>query len=408
MVATDSIDYNRRFRRNRAALRVSTLSRHLVEMGASQSNPRGDLKEYSVVYTDRAVNLMSSPFQKVMRDISGTLKKVYKCEHCVLIPGSGTYAMEACARQFATNKKAMVLRNGYFSFRWSDIFEVCGIPATELVMKARPTEDHPNPQFAPFPLEDLLAKIKEEKPAAFFAPHVETSTGMILPDSYIKAVADAVHAVNGVFVLDCIASGTQWVDMEATGVDALISAPQKGWSGPACVGIVMMNERAKKLVDSEKPTSFCCNLKKWDEVMKKYEAGAFMYYTTLPTDSLTKFRDVMIETEEYGFEKCREGMKELGAKIRAVLEKRGYKSVAHDDFKACSVVVSYADKNLVPDFKGEGLMIAGGVPFKLDEPQGLNTFRLGLFGLDKIYDIPKTVRIFEQALDGIIAKAAVA
>jgi len=359
-----------------------------------------------VVYTDRATNLMSAPFQKVMCDISSTLKEVYNADSCALIPGSGSYGMECVARQFGRNKSCMVLRNGYFSFRWSDIFQRCQLPSEETVLKARMTEEHAQPHFAPVPVAEVIAQIKQIRPAVVFAPHIETSTGMIISDDYIKQVSDAVHEVGGLFVLDCIASGTIWVDMKKTGTDVVISAPQKGWTGPACVGIVMMSERAKtamKAQDLDAPGSFCCHLAKWTEVMEKYEAGGFMYYTTLPTDALTTFRDVMLETRAFGFEKAKTALVELGMRTRAILEKRGFKSVAAPGHQSTGVVVSYSsDKNMVGLFKGQGIQIAGGVPFKLDEPAGLVTFRLGLFGLDKIKNIDRTVSIFEKALDNLI------
>lgn len=383
-------------------------AKYCPALNSSANIKKTGLLEYSVVYTDRATNLMSAPFQKVMCDISTTLKEVYNADSCALIPGSGSYAMECVARQFGRNKSCMVLRNGYFSFRWTDIFQRCQLPSEETVLKARATEDHAKPHFAPVPVAEVIAHIKQVRPAVVFAPHVETATGMIISDAYIKQVSDAVHEVGGLFVLDCIASGTVWVDMKKCGIDVVISAPQKGWSGPACVGIAMMSERAKtvmKATDLDAPGSFCCHLAKWTEVMEKYEAGGFMYYTTLPTDALQKFRDAMLETKAHGFEKARADLFELGNRTRAILEKRGFKSVAAEGYKSPGVVVSYADdKNMVGLFKGQGLQIAGGVPFKLDEPAGLITFRLGLFGLDKIKNIDRTVSIFEKALDNIIAQ----
>lgn len=366
------------------------------------------LKEYSVVYTDRATNLMSSPFQQVMRDISSSLKEVYQAEGTVLIPGSGTYAMECVARQFGRGKPCLVIRNGYFSFRWSDIFRRCQLPSSEVVLMARSTEDCKNPHFAPCPIDEVVASIRKEKPAVVFAPHVETSTGIILTDEYIKTVADAVHEVGGLFVLDCIASGTIWVDMKALDLDVVITAPQKGWTGPACVGIAMLSARALAAmegVDPDASGSFCCNLSMWHTVMKKYEAGAFMYYTTLPTDALTTFRDAIMETKAHGFEQAKADLFTLGSRIRKALEKRGFKSVAPEGIKAPGVVVSYAsDPAMVALFKEQGLQIAGGVPFKLNEPEGLITFRLGLFGLDKIKNIDKTVSILVSSIDNIMLK----
>mmetsp|Transcript_21243 Transcript_21243/g.49889 ORF Transcript_21243/g.49889 Transcript_21243/m.49889 type:complete len:376 (-) Transcript_21243:56-1183(-) len=364
---------------------------------------RSGLKEFSVVYTDRALNLMSPPFQQVMRDISATLKKVYNAKATAIIPGSGTFAMEAAARQFATGKKCLVVRNGFFSFRWSAIFDQGSIPSASIVAKAKATGGPvERPVFSPPPLDELVALIKSERPQTVFAPHVETSTGIILPNDYLSAVAEATHSVGGLFVLDCIASGNIWVDMEALGVDVLISAPQKGWTGPACCGIVMLSQRGVEETARTESTSFSCNLKKWVEVMQKYEEGAFMYYTTLPTDALAVFRDVMLETEKYGFDLCRTQMNELGSRVRAVLETNGFSSVAADGFKAPGVVVSYAgDPNMVGKFKAEGMQIAGGVPFMIDEPAGLVTFRIGLFGLDKLQNIDGTVAELTAAIKKI-------
>jgi len=374
---------------------------------ASKQTPvpaEGDLLEYSVVYTDRAVNLMSSKFGRAMRQISTELRGVYNADALALVPGSGSYGMEAAARQFGNGKKCLVIRNGYFSYRWSDIFHQCDLPSEEIVIKARAVSglEGPTPQFAPVPIDEVVASILEEQPAVVFAPHVETSTGIILPDEYLMAVAEAVHQVGGVFVLDCIASGTIWVDMKKVGVDVIISAPQKGWSGPACVGIVLMNNKAKAIAQNaelQASGSMACNLKKWIEVMDKYDSGAFMYYTTLPTDALMAFRDAIMETKAHGYEKACTDLWELGRQTRAVLEKNGYPSVSAEGFQSPGVVVSYApDTQMVGKFKTQGLQIAGGVPFKIDEPEGLMTFRLGLFGLDKIGDIKRTVSIFEKAL----------
>jgi len=376
------------------------------------------LKEFSVIYTDRAVNLLSEPFKKSMQNISAAMKEVYACHSIALIPGSGTYAMEAVARQFCTNKKALILRNGYFSYRWSDIMEVCKFTKGEpVVLKAvvAPGEaDKAQPHFAPRPISELVAAIHTEKPAVVFAPHVETSTGMILPDEYLKALAGACHKIGAFFVLDCIASGNIWVNMAATGVDVLISAPQKGWSGPACCGIVMLNERARKaaLDASSQPaaTSFCCNLKQWIGVMDEYDAGRSKYYTTLPTDSLASFSLVIDETRAVGFKTLHSTMVELGAKIRAVLEARGFKSVAAKGFKAPSVIVSYSPySGMYTKFQKVGLQIAGGVPFKLGEEKlpipvlaPKVCFRLGMFGLDKLANVDECVKTFTHALDAIV------
>lgn len=368
------------------------------------------LLEYSVVYTDRSLNHMSQAFQGVMRDISSTLKRVYNAEATIVVPGSGTFGMEAVARQFASGKKALVIRNGWFSFRWTQIFEMGSIPASHTVLKARQLEPGQQAAFSPAPIDEVVAAIQQEKPDIVFAPHVETSAGMILPDAYLKAVADAVHAVGGLFVLDCIASGTIWVDMKACGVDVLISAPQKGWSGSPCCGLVMLSARALDVLPTTTSSSFACDLAKWHSIMQAYENGGHAYHATMPTDALTKFRDVMKETEAYGFERVRAEQQELGDRVRALLEQKGFKSVAADGFKAPGVVVSYTDDPEIHNgkkFAAAGLQIAAGVPLKVDEPEGFMTFRLGLFGLDKLQDVDTAVARFEQALTKVLELEAV-
>lgn len=360
------------------------------------------LLEFSVVYTDRALNHMSQRFQGVMRDISGILKSVYHAPSSVLVPGSGTFGMESVARQFATGKKAMVLRNGWFSYRWTQIFDMGHIPAQTIVLKARRTSDASQSPWVPCPIDEVVATILAEKPDVVFAPHVETSAGMILPDGYLRAVADAVHQVGGLFVLDCIASGTIWVDMEATGVDVLVTAPQKGWSGSPCCAMVMLSARARTAIDSTTSSSFACDLKKWLQVMEAYENGTHMYHTTMPTDALTRLREVMIETQDYGFEKVRDEQLELGQKVRALMENRGLISVAADGFKAPGVVVSYTTDPGMHNskkFLELGLQTAAGVPLQCDEPADFMTFRIGLFGLEKLHNVDRSVGHLAAALD---------
>ncbi|GBG31723.1 Serine--pyruvate aminotransferase [Hondaea fermentalgiana] len=365
----------------------------------------GELLEYSVVYTDRAINLMSAPFQECMRDISSILKSVYHAQHTAIIPGSGTYAMEAVARQFATDKNVMVLREGFFSFRWSDIFATCKIPKSETVLKARVKNDSMQPPMEPVPVDEVIETIKREKPEVVFAPHVETSTGIILPDDYLKKVTAAAHEVGAIFVLDAVAAGTLWANMEDLGVDVLVTAPQKGWSGPACCGIVMLNDKARQISDKTSSTSFSVNLGKWLTVMDKYEDGGFMYYTTLPTDALMAMRSVMVELRDtLGFEKAAENARKIGSLVRDSMKKHGLPSVAAEGFEAPTVVVSYAESDaMVPKFKEVGLQIAGGVPFKCDEPEGLKTFRIGLFGIDKLRNPERTAEIFEEKLAKVMA-----
>ena len=368
-------------------------------------DPEG-LLEYSVVYTDRALNHMSVAFQGVMKDISRVLKQVYNAKSAVVVPGSGTFGMEAVARQFATDQKVMVIRNGWFSFRWTQIFDMGRIPSSCTVMKAKLQGSGRQQPFAPAAIADVVAAIRREKPAVVFAPHVETSAGMVLPDDYLKAVADAAHEVGGLFVLDCIASGALWVDMKATGVDVLVSAPQKGWTGSPCCAFVMLGERARAAIDGTTSTSFAMDLKKWLSVMETYEKGAHVYHTTMPTDALTVTRDVMVETRALGFEKLRAAQLELGRKVRALMVRRGFPSVAAEGFQAAGVVVSYTDDDGLHTgkaFMAEGLQSASGVPLQCDEPADFKTFRIGLFGLEKLQHVDRTVANLEAALDRIAA-----
>ncbi|WPC04163.1 aminotransferase class V-fold PLP-dependent enzyme [Pseudomonas benzenivorans] len=359
------------------------------------------LIEYSVVYTDRALNHMSQAFQQVMNDISRTLKRVYNAQAVAVVPGSGTFGMEAVARQLATGQKCLVLRNGWFSYRWSQILEMGAIPAATTVLKARPVETGPQAAFAPAPLEEVLATIRAEKPQLVFAPHVETASGMLLPDDYLRAVADAVHAVGGLFVLDCIASGTLWVDMQACGIDVLLSAPQKGWSASPCCALVMLGERAVARVEATQSSSFACDLKKWLQIMQAYEQGGHAYHATMPCDALARFRDAMQEAEAYGFAKVCEEQLQLGQRVRQLLSARGFKSVAATGFEAPGVVVCYTDDAEIKSgrkFAAQGLQTAAGVPLQCDEPADFQTFRIGLFGLDKLHNIQRTLDTLEQAL----------
>ena len=370
------------------------------------------LLEFSVVYTDRALNHMSKRFGSVMREISRMLKTVYHAKSSVLVPGSGTFGMEAVARQFAGGKHVLVIRNGWFSYRWTQIFEMGGIPASHTVMKARRTGVGKQSPWTPAPIAEVVATIAAEKPAVVFAPHVETAAGMILPDDYLRAVSDAVHAVGGLFVLDCIASGAMWVDMAATGVDVLVSAPQKGWSSSPCCAMVMLSERARTAIDGTTSTSFSVDLKKWMQIMETYESGGHAYHATMPTDALTRLAEVMLETEAYGFERVKNEQQLLGTKVRALFESRGIPSVAADGFKAPGVVVSYtedAELQSSKKFLAEGFQTAAGVPLQCDEPADFATFRIGLFGLEKWHNVDRTVAQLAAALDRVgIASAPVA
>ena len=363
------------------------------------------LLEYSVVFTDRSLNHMSQSFQGVMNDISTMLKKVYNARSAILVPGGGTYAMEAVARQFATDKKCIVIRNGWFSFRWTQIFDAGKIPAESTVLMARPINDKPQAPFTPAPMEEVVATIEAQKPDMVIAPHVETSSGMMLPDDYIRTAADATHAAGGLFVLDCVASGAIWVDMEACGVDVLISAPQKGWSGSPCSGLVMLSALARERIESTSSTSFACDLLKWLQIMEAYENGGFAYHATMPTDALKAFCEVMKETEQYGFDKLKAAQQELGDRVRALLDAKGIKSVAAKGYEAPGVVVVYTDDPGMQNgkkFSELGIQIAAGVPLQCNEPEDFQTFRLGLFGLDKLQNIDRTVATLEKALDKLI------
>lgn len=367
-------------------------------------DPKG-LEEFSVVFTDRSLNHMSVQFQHVMRDISEMLKGVYNADGVAVIPGGGTYAMEAVARQFARNANVLVVRNGWFSYRWSQIIESGGLTASATVLKARQTGNSATSPFAPAPIEEVIETIRDGRPDVVFAPHVETAAGVILPDDYISAMAAAAHEVGALMVLDCIASGCAWVDMKATGVDVLISAPQKGWSASPCAGLVMLSEQAEARLEETTSDSFAVDLKKWRQIMQAYENGGHAYHATMPTDALKAFRDTMAETRDYGFDKLRDAQWALGDGVRAMLKEKGIVSVAADGFGAPGVVVSYtSDPNIQngSKFAALGMQIAAGVPLQCDEPDGFSTFRLGLFGLDKLYDVDGTIARLKRVLDQVL------
>jgi len=368
-----------------------------------QVDPDG-LLEYSVVFTDRALNHMSGRFQQVMRDLSDRLQRVYQADGVAIVPGGGTFAMEAVARQLAGDGPQLILRNGWFSFRWTQIFEAMGAPAPAVCL-ARRTTDTPRAPFVPAPVEEVVAHIRAHRPTAVFAAHVETAAGMVLPDAYLAAVGAAAREVGALFVLDCIASGALWVDMRACGVDVLISAPQKGWSGPAAAGVVMLGERALERMHTTSSTSFSIDLKRWYGIMQAYEGGGHAYHATMPTDALTAFRDAVLETEALGFEAAREAQLELGWKVRAVLAAYGCDSVAAEGFEAPGVVVVYVPHDgfqAGPALAAHGVQVAGGVPLRCGEGDGFHTFRIGLFGLDKLKDVDGTVARLESALGGAL------
>ena len=370
-------------------------------------DPEG-LLEYSVVYTDRALNHMSKAFQQVMNDLSRDLKSVYNADAVAIVPGAGTYGMEAVAAQLAQDQDTLVIRNGYFSYRWTQILEKNKLGKTNTVLAAEREDDSDTPKpFAPVAIEDAVAKIKELKPGIVFAPHVETSAGIILPDDYIKALSDAVHSVGGLLVIDCIASGCVWLDMKELGIDVLISAPQKGWSSTPCAGLVMMSAAAVEKVESTESNSFSLDLKQWLTIMRTYENGGHAYHATMPTDSLRQFRDTINEAKEVGFQKLCDAQWELGNKIRDALGDKGFKGVAAKGFRAPGVVVCYTDRDDIHKgsaFAEAGMQIAAGVPLKVGEPDSFKTFRLGLFGLDKLTDIDGAVERFETALEQVLAE----
>ena len=372
-----------------------------------QVDPHG-LLEYSVVYTDRSLNHMSKDFQSVMRDISRLIKEVYHAHSAVLVPGSGTFGMEAVARQFATDKPVLVLRNGWFSYRWTQIFDMGRIPSSCTVLKARRLKAGAQEPFSPAPIEEVVRTIATEKPAVVFAPHVETSCGMMLPNDYLRQVADAVHAVGGLFVLDCIASGAMWVDMQACGIDVLVTAPQKGWSSSPCCAMVALSERARQAIDSTTSTSFACDLKKWLQIMETYESGGHAYHATMPTDALKRLCAVMLESQALGFDRLALAQAELGRKAREMLSRHGIPSVAAPGFEAPGVVVSYTQDPEVQSskkFLAQGLQTAAGVPLQCDEGSDFMTFRIGLFGLEKLLNVDRTVDLLEGALEQVMPQA---
>jgi len=400
------------------AVRSETTTSKKVLYDVVPKEDFGVYEEYSVIFTNRSLNLMSVPFQKVMRDLNGLLKKVYNAEKVAIIPGSGTYGMEAVARQFATDEHVMVLRNGWFSFRWSEIFEEGGsaenpsIPKSCTVLKAQPVAipDSEHSHYQPYPVDEVVARIHKERPAVIFAPHVETSTGMMLPDDYIKKVSAAMHEIGGLFVLDCIASGTVWADMKDLGVDVVISAPQKGWTGPACAALVMMSELAAEKMKSTPGSSFSISVKRWSALMDIYENGGFAYHTTMPTDALRDWHEITVETMKFGIPELKEAQIDLGTEAHACLQSKNLVPVAAPGFRAPGVLVYYSPKgasnlDMMGGFKEAGLQIAMGVPWQIDEPEmPMKTFRLGLFGLDKMGDIKGCVATLDSALDKVLTK----
>jgi aspartate aminotransferase-like enzyme len=374
----------------------------------SHVDPDG-LLEYSVVYSDRSLNHMSERFQRVMCDLSRTLKHVYGARSVIVVPGSGTFGMEAVARQFATGRSVLVVRNGWFSYRWSQIFEMGKVVADETVLKARPVGDGRQAAFAPAPVAEVVTAIERERPAVVFVPHVETASGLILPDDYLVQVAAATRSVDGLFVVDCVASGAIWLDMGAVGIDVLISAPQKGWSSSPCCALVMLGERARERIESTRSSSYSCDLRKWLQIMEAYESGGHLYHATLPTDSLAILRDNMDETGRLGFERARTAQFELGTSVRSLLATAGFPGVAAPGFEAPGVVVSYTTDPEIQSgrkFRALGLQTAAGVPLQCGEPADFQTFRIGLFGLDKLQNVDRTVQALATALRQVQPRTA--
>jgi aspartate aminotransferase-like enzyme len=363
-----------------------------------------DLREFSVVFTDRSLNSMSASFGEVMRGLHRGLTQAYQAKSCAIIPGGGSYAMEAVARQFARNEKVLVVRNGWFSYRWTQIFNQGVSPAHAEIVCAKPDSDAADQQFSPAPLDDIIAKIHAEKPRLVVSPHVETSAGLLMPDSYLSAIADAAHQVGALFVLDCVASGALWVDMNSLGVDVLITAPQKGWTSTPCAGVVMLSEAALTRLEETNSDSFVLDVKKWHQIMAAYLGGGHAYHATMPTDGLSQFYDTLLEIESFGFAKAKEAQIELGQTLRSIMERRGYKSLAAAGFQSPSVIVSHTQRDDIKNgaaFAAEGVQIAAGVPLECGESPEFKTFRIGLFGLDKLADIPGTIASFTESLDKV-------
>ena len=374
-------------------------------MDASTPQPRlSNLREFSVVFTDRSLNSMSSSFQEVMCGLHEGLTDVYGAKSCVIIPGGGSYAMEAVARQFARNEKVLVIRNGWFSFRWTQIFDQGVTPTHAEIVKAQPDTDLADQQFSPAPIEDIVAMIKSTKPRLVVSPHVETSAGLLMPDDYLTQIAKAAHEVGAIFVLDCVASGALWVDMAKIGVDVLITAPQKGWTSTPCAGVVMLSEAAVARLDETQSDSFVLDLKKWHQIMSVYLNGGHAYHATMPTDGLSQFYDTLCEVKSFGYDRAKQAQIELGSRLRLLMEQRGYKSLAADGFKSPSVIVSHTERDDMKNgaaFAANGVQIAAGVPLECGESAAFKTFRVGLFGLDKLADIDGTISDFMQALDTV-------
>ncbi|MDO5726803.1 MAG: aminotransferase class V-fold PLP-dependent enzyme [Bowdeniella nasicola] len=358
----------------------------------------GGLLEYSVVFTDRAVNHMSQRFCHGMQRLLDILRTTYAADTAVVIPGGGTYAMEAVARHFFTDKRTLIVRNGFFSYRWSQINAAARLTDTEAVICARQEVNEATAAFTPPSIEEVTAAIRANRSEVVCAAHVETAAGMLLSDDYLREVAAATHEVGGIFILDCIASGPLWVDMEDIGVDVLISAPQKGWSGSPTAGYVMLNARARRAVADSTGSSFALDLRTWMDIADAYVGGSHAYHATMPTDTLLANVRAMEETLNLGLDQARERQWELGNGIRQVCEQAGFTSVAAPPWQAPTVAVMYCpDPTIVAAYADVGVQVAAGVPLKVGEREDYSAFRLGLFGLDKLTDVPAAIARLRRA-----------
>ena len=369
----------------------------------SKIDPNG-LLEYSVVFTDRSLNHMSQSFQDVMRGLNHGLTNVYGAASCIIVPGGGTFAMESVARQFARNESVLIIRNGWFSYRWTQIFDQGNTTNHAEVARAIPSNTSAEQQFAPMPVDSICQEIRTNKPRLVVGPQVETSAGLLLPDNYIKQVAEAAHEAGAIFVLDCVAAGALWVDMRSLGVDVLITAPQKGWTATPCAGVVMLSELAIARLSETESDSFALDLKRWDGIMRAYLNGGHAYHATLPTDGLATFYQAYLEMVDIGIDSLKARQIKLGVSVRNMMNEFGFKSLAADGFQSPTVVVCHTTRDDLKNgsaFAAAGLQIAAGVPLQCGESDDLKTFRIGLFGIDKLMNEDRTLTHLRDCLKKI-------